>query len=223
MLNIALTSDFPLTVNQAVLELMKKRYSQPRIAWIPPFTHTARERFPVAQEQFAAHGFSNLEYCDIDQEVNEIQLVALDQYDVIYLTGGDPIGFRQNILRSGLSTRLRQCLDAGCLVVAASGGSMQLTKNVSLFRLVDNPLNKVVAEYKDYEALGIVDYEFLPHLNRLESSFLEKVRRYSEQISHDVIGLADGAALLYVNSDEYLCVGQVTRFQGGKVETIETS
>jgi peptidase E len=222
-LNIALTSDLPLTANNAVFELMRKRDPHPRIVWIPPFTRAGRERFPTAQDQFAAFGFTNLEYCDIDEELNEMQLAVLDQFDIIYLTGGDPIGFRRNILRSGFSTRLQQCLAVGCLVVAASGGSMQLTTNVSLFRLIDNPLDKVLAERNEYNALGILEYEILPHLNRLESSFLENVRRYSEQINHDVIGLADGAALLYVNTDEYLCFGQVTRFRRGEVKLIETA
>lgn len=222
-MNIALTSDLPLTANQAVFKLMRKRHSHPRIVWIPPSTRTGREHFPIAQEQFAAHGFSNLEYCDIDEDLDEMQLAVLDQYDVIYLTGGDPIGFRRNILQSGLSIRLQQCLVAGCLVVAASGGSMQLTKNVSLFRLVNNPLEKVLAERNEYDALGIVEYEVLPHLDRLESSFLEKVRRYSERMDHDVIGLADGAALLCISTDKYFCDGLVTRFRKGEVKLIETA
>ena len=222
-MNIALTSDLPSTANQAVFALMRKRHSYPRIAWIGPSTRTGREHFPIAQDQFATYGFSNLEYCDIDEEPNEMQLTALDQYDIIYLSGGDPIEFRQNILRSGLSTQLRKSLVAGCLVVAASGGSMQLTKNVSLFRLLTTPLEKVLAERSEYGALGIVEYEILPHVNQLESSFLEKVRRYSERVAHDVFGLADGASLLYVNTDDYLCTGQVIRFRKGEVNLIATA
>jgi len=217
-LNLALTSDLPSTANQMVFDLMRLRHPQPQISWIAPFTRTGREHFPIAQNQFSAYGFSDIEYCDIDEKPNENQLAALEQCDVIYLTGGDPIGFRKNILRSGLSIQLRNSLVAGCLVVAASGGSMQLTKNVSIFRLLTVPLDKVLAEHHEYEALGIVDYEILPHVNRLESSFLEKVRRYSSRIAHDVIGLADGAALLYINKDDYLCTGQVTRFRKGKVK-----
>ena len=100
---------------------------------------------------------------------------------------------------------------------------MQLTKNVSLFRLVNNPLEKVLAERKEYDALGIVEYEVLPHLDRLASSFLEKVRRYSERMDHDVIGLADGAALLCISIDKYFCDGLVTRFRKGEVKLIETA
>jgi len=222
-LNLALTSDLPSTANQAVFEFMRIRHPNPRIAWIPPFTSVGRERFSAAKGQFATFGFSNLEYCDIDEEPNETQLAALDQYDVIYLSGGDPIQFRKNILRSELSPYLQQSLVAGCLLVGASGGTMQLTRNVSLFRLISTPLHRVLAERHEFDALGIVEYEILPHVNRLESSFLEKVRCYSEQIDHDVLGLVDGAALLYKNSDDYLCVGQVTRFRKGEVNLIEAA
>lgn len=220
MLNLALTSDLPSTANQVVFDLMRKRHPQPRIAWIAPLTSTGHQHFPIAQKQFSVYGFSNLEYCDIDEKPNEMQLSTLDQYDVIYLSGGNPIEFRRNILRSGLSTQLPKCLNAGCLVVAVSGGSMQLTKNVSLFRLFSSSPNKIMAGWSEYDALDIVDYEILPHFNRLESSFLEMVRGYSKQINHDVIGLADGAALTYVNSDKYLCIGQVTRFRKGEVKLI---
>ena len=222
-MNIALTSDLPTTANQVVFDLMREKHPDPRIVWIAPFTRTGREHFPPAQAQFAAHGFSKLEYCDIDEEPNERQFAALHQYEVIYLSGGDPIGFRRNIFKSGLSKPLKRCLVSGCLVVAASGGAMQLTKNVSLFRLLTIPLERVLAEYREYEALGIVEYELLPHINRLEPSFLDKVRHYSEQIDHDVIGLADGAALLYVNTSEYECVGQATRFRKGEMSPIEVS
>jgi peptidase E len=131
---------------------------------------------------------------------------------IIYLTGGDPIGFRRNIVRAGLPARLRQYLTAGRLIVTASGGSMQLTKNVSLFRLLTTPVDEVLASRGEYEALSVVEYEILPHLNRYETSFLETIRRYSEGVANDVIGLADGAALLYTNCDDYKCVGQATRF-----------
>jgi peptidase E len=222
-LNLALTSDFPSTGNQSVLEFMRASSSRPRIAWIPPFTAMGRERFPAAQVLFESYGFSALDFCDIDQEPNGAQLARLDQYDIVYLTGGDPLGFRRNIIRARLDQGLRQYLAAGGLIVAASGGSMQLTKNVSLYQLLTVPLDEVVMNRSEYEALGVVNYEILPHLNRFESSFLETVRRYSEQVPHDVIALADAAALLYEGGDRYRCVGQAVRCCNGIMTPIETA
>ena len=222
VLNLALTSDLPSTANQVVFDFMRSGNPSPRIAWIPPFTEMGHELFPSAQELFGTYGFSDLEYCDIDEEPDEEQLARLDQYDIIYLTGGDPIGFRRNILQAGLGERLRQYLTTGGLVVAASGGSMQLTKNVSLFRLLTAALEAVLEDRDEYAALGVVDYEILPHLNRFQPPFLETVRRYSEHVDHDVIGLADGAAVLHQGRDNYRCVGQATRFHSGVMTPIET-
>jgi peptidase E len=124
------------------------------------------------------------------------QRMSIKKYDcdVIYLTGGNPIGFRRNVIRAGLAGPPLQYLTTGRTVVAASGGSMLLTKNVSLFRLLDMALDEVFENRDEYQALGVVGYEILPHLNRVARSFLETVCRYSERVDHDVIGLADGAS-----------------------------
>ena len=214
-MNLALTSDFPSTGNQAVLDCMRARSSRPKIAWIPPFTSAGRERFAGSQQLFESYGVKDLDYCDIDEEPDEEQLSHLERYDVIYLSGGDPVGFRRNLLRTRLDERLRKYLAAGGLILAASGGSMQFTKNISLYRLLTETIDEVVQSFSEYAALDIVNCEILPHLNRFEPSFLETVRRYSERISHDVIAIADGAALIHEGSDRYRCHGQAIRYCKG--------
>ncbi len=220
-MKLVLTSDLPSTGNDRVFDWMRATSARPRIAWIPPFTDSGHKRFAPAQTRFASHGFDRLEYCDIDEEINLIQLSQLASYDIIYLAGGDPIRFRRNILRSGLSGWLQQCLGAGRLVVAASGGSMQLTQNVSLFRLLSATIDEVLANRTDYQALGLVAYEILPHLNTCDLNFLQQVRRYSERVEHDIIGLHDGAAVLHTSRDDYYFVGQVQRFRNGVVSSID--
>jgi peptidase E len=100
---------------------------------------------------------------------------------------------------------------------------MQLTRNISVFRLVTVPLDEVLAHHGEYEALRFVEYEILPHLNRFEPSFVETVRRYSERIAHDVVALADGAALLHTSRNDCRCVGQAIRFRNGVTAALEAS
>ena len=101
---------------------------------------------------------------------------------------------------------------------------MQLTKNVSLFRLLRlRTLEDVFASRAEYEALGLVGYEILPHLNRLEPPFLELVRRYSERVTHDIIALADGDAVFHESAEDYRCVGHAMRFRNGVISSIETA
>lgn len=214
-MRIALTSDFPSTVNEAVVDFMRSERASPRIAWVPPFTQAGSDHFERAREKFATQGLRNLDYYDIGQAATQAQLDCFTGYNVIYLTGGDPLAFRSAILRSGLADRLRKFLAQGGIIVAASGGAMQLTKNVSLFRLLTSSLDEVLRSHGDYEALGVVEYELLPHLNRMEPAFLERVARYSEKVSHDILALSDGAGVLQTGSDEPAVVGRVVRIRDG--------
>jgi peptidase E len=222
-LNLALTSDFPSTANHDLVARIHAVSRNPRIAWVAPSPSTGRPRFLSAQVAFRALGVEHLEYVDIDSEPTAGQFALLDLYDVVYLTGGDPIVFRQNLQRSGFATRLRDFAAAGRLVVGASGGAMQLTKNVSLFRLSSDSVDDVVSKRAEFDGLGLVGYELLPHLNKHDASFLEKVRRYSESIPHDIVALEDGAALLCDDDDDCRCFGQGVRYRGGVWGSIEAA
>ena len=215
-MKLILTSDFPAKGNDEIFRYLKTQHANPSIAWIPPFTDAARERFSKACEIFRSQGFPNLAYCDIDQEMDPAQLENLGDYDVVYLTGGDPIIFRRQILRSGLSYYLRQFLQNDGVLIAASGGSMQLTKNLSLFRLHTASLSETLAARDEFEALSVVDYELLPHYNRFGEDFIAKVRQYSEHVDHEIVALNDGAALIHASSSEYDCIGTMIRFRNGK-------
>jgi len=215
--NLALTSDFPSTHNSAVVDAIRRTSRRPRIAWIPPISISGGKRLAAARERFASYGFPDLEYCDIDAHPDEGLVDHLMEYDVVYLTGGDPLVFRRNIFRSGLHARLLEYLGAGGFVVAASGGAMQFTKNLSLFRLDTCSLAEVVAHHAQFEGLGVVGYELLPHLDRLPPNFVEKVRRYSEHLGLDVIALADGAAVLQSTAGYRVCGGRAVRLRHGVV------
>lgn len=214
-MHLILTSDLPTTPNEPVLERMRIQGQNPRVAWIPPTTASGRQHFPAAKAQFAACGLDRVEYVDIDQAPDVRQLATLEQFDALYLSGGDPVRFRQSLARVGLSAPLRRYLNQGGLIVAASGGSMQLTPNVSLYRLREVSLEVVIAEREAYGALGFVDYELLPHLNRFAPDFLETVRQYSEQVPIDVVAIADGAAVVHAGDKAYHAFGRASRYRNG--------
>ncbi len=220
-MTLILTSDFPSTAIAVVAQRLRPAAVRPRVAWIPPLTAPGRAHFRSAEAAFFELGASALDYCDIDEEPNETQLGALAQYDAVYLTGGDPLAFRRNILKCNLRDRFRECLAAGRLIIAASGGALLLTPNVSLFRLVSSTLEEVLAGRATYDAMGIVGYEVLPHLNRHDAGFLEKVERYSAGIGNDVLGIEDGAAIIRETDGREQYTGPVTRFHRGVRTIIE--
>jgi peptidase E len=210
---VALTSDFPSTASSELVALIRAVSPRPRVAWVPPSASVGRDKFPIAQSCFRTLGMIHIDPWEMDSPESS-KPNALDRYDIVYLTGGDPILFLRNIRRTGFGERLREFLAAGPLVVGASGGAMQLAANISLVRLLSEPVTEVIATRSEFEGLGLLDYELLPHLNRHDPSFLEKVLTYSELIPHDIVAIADGAAIVLGNSESKY-IGEAVRFSGG--------
>lgn len=179
-----------------------------------PSTSSAQARFPLATVGLRASGFTDIELVDADAEPDPT-VSLLDRFDVVYLTGGDPLIFRQNLRRSGLAKSLREFAADGRLIVGASGGAMQLTSNVSLYRLLSGGVEEVSAGRSECDGLGLVGYEILPHLNRHDAAFLEKVRQYSERVEHDIVALEDGAAVVADTAIHYKTLGTAARFRRG--------
>jgi peptidase E len=221
-MNLILTSDFPSTAIPQVVERIKAVAAEPRIAWIPPFTDKDGGHFSEAARRFGDAGLDQIEHLDIDEDLDQVQLAYLHEFDVIYLSGGDPVRFRYNAIRAGLAGRLRQCAGLGRLIVGASGGALLLTPNVSLFRLQTESVEEVVATRGRFAALGAVTFELLPHANRLDAAFIDKVRRYSQQTETDVVAVADGSAIFSTSAGEFEHVGTIARYRRGEIIAIDS-
>ena len=119
------------------------------------------------------------------------------------------------MLRTGLSGRLRQCASLDRLIVAASGGALLLTPNVSLYRLQSESVESVLETRGRFEGMNAVPYEVLPHVDRWDEAFLERVTHYSAKVDNDIIALADGAALFPQTEHAFQYVGGVVRYRQG--------
>jgi peptidase E len=161
-MNLILTSDFPATASDVVAARIRSAAPEPRCAWIPDRTDATGSAFRHAREQFASYGLQQLELVDIEDDRDDVQIAYLHEFDVIYLIGSDALRLRYNALRAGLSGRLRQCAARGRLIVAAGAASMLLTPNVSISKLLHEPLAEVMAARPRLEALGAVNYEIIP-------------------------------------------------------------
>jgi peptidase E len=216
-MNLILTSDFPTTANTSVVARIKAAAPEPRIAWIPPFTDKEGVHFTEAGRRFSDAGFDQLEYLDIDEDLDQVQLAYLHEFDVIYLGDGDPVRFRYNAMRAGLAGRLRQCAGLGRLIIGSGGGALLLTPSVAVFRLQSESVDDVLATQGRCAAMGVVSYELLPHANRMEATVIDRVRRYSERSVTDVVAIADGGAIFPTSPDAFEHVGVITRYRHGEI------
>jgi peptidase E len=216
-MNLILTSGFPDVPNARLLDTMKAVSTQPRVAWIPPFTDPSGAAFADAQQRFRNLGIAQLECVDVDEDRDEVQIAYLHQFEVVFLSDGDPVRFRYNAIRSGLAGRLRQCAAAGRLIVGNGGGGLLLTPNVSLLRLQHESVDEVLATRGRFDALAAVDYELLPHLNQCNAGLIEAVRKYSRHVDNDVVAVPDGVAIVHADDGVVTDGGTTVRYRKGQI------
>lgn len=212
-MSLILASECSAIGSAEVVERMRQAAARPRIAWVASPTTWARAAAAEVTARLQAHGFDPPEYCDVDEDADQVQLAYLHEFDVICVCGEDAVRYRYNMMRTGLGGRLRRCAASGRLIVAAGAGSQLFTPTVSLARVMTSPLSEVLAERGRYDALGAVSYEVLPQADRCDAATLEGVRRYAEGAGVDVVALSAGAALLVTDRDTFEAVGGVTRLR----------
>ena len=79
-----------------------------------------------------------------------------------------------------------------------------------------------MAERDRHAGLGIVSYELLPHLNRLDAEFLDKVQRHPERVACDLVAIEGGAARIPAHA-ETRCIGRGMMVLGGVATVMETA
>lgn len=213
-MNLLLMSNVPAEGNSELSRLLQSKLVGASVLLIPPSLED-RHRLEVTSATMRAYGARTVASLDLQAEKQSVSRV--DQADVVMLTGGDPLLFSKNLRESGIDRSIVKRIDRGAPVFAASGGAMQLTPNVSIFRLRELETGPVLEERRDHAALGVVDFEILPHSNRADPTLFDRVRRYAQRTNVDLVLLADGAALV-MNADSQYAIGPVERFAHRKAD-----
>ena len=71
----------------------------------------------------------------------------------------------------------------------------------------------------DYSALGLVDFDFFPHLNHDRENFLSDIIVYSKVHDSVIYACNDGDGII-VNGDDLEFFGEVLRIENGIVSVV---
>ena len=216
-MNVILTSDFPSSAAPEVVERLKAPGARPAHCVDCPRHERWLGAFALAQARFAEFGIEHLEYCDIDQEPDDVQLAYLHEFDVVYLSGGDPVRFRYNMLRTGAGGRLRQCLARrppdrrGERRFAAADA--RTSRSV---RLQSESVDDVLATTRPLRRRWV-----RCHTRFCRTSTAATTRSSTRSVATPNAStttssaLADGGAMFHDRRDAFEAVGDVTRFRNG--------
>jgi peptidase E len=210
-MRFVLTSNFPSAGNAAVAQHLRDVEGVRVVHWVAAAHDDAR--FRVACDDFAAIGLGDVRAAtDAPPDLR-----TLHAGEAVYLSGGDPIAFRQSLHDSGFGRSIAQAKAAGSdgLIMTASGGAMQLTPNVSLFRLLKDDVESVIAQRESYAALACVPFEMLPHSQSHSPEFMRSVHAYSAQTDSEIVLVPDGSALCVDARGATRHIGPVSRLHRG--------
>ena len=86
-------------------------------------------------------------------------------------------------------------------MVGVSGGAVQLGRGAGLFKLFTCSLEETLNCRDILSALHITDFEFLPHYNRWEAKYIDRVKEYLQKIESTIFTCEDGNGIIVENGD----------------------
>ncbi|MCE0521358.1 MAG: peptidase E [Methylacidiphilales bacterium] len=189
--------------------------ASPSVGWIPAGSRPEKvaEFFDQRRCYYADFDVIDVKMFPVHQEFDEARIPWLMSRDIIHLSGGDPFVFLRNLKRTGMLEVLRSWALRGGILVGDSAGAMLMTANIEIARF---GLTPVPANLPDLTALGLVDFEFNPHLGSYGVP-LEGLRGYSQQKDITVYGAPDGCGIAVVDG-KIECHGPVVCFKHGREE-----
>ena len=205
-------SDKNRIVNEKMLELISKE--KVKLGYIPSTGDKDRAFFNAQVEFYHKYGIDDFLFFDLDDEYDPLKIEELLSCDVIHLSAGNPIYFLNNIKRRRFELILQKYVQNGGLLIGVSGGAVQIGRSAGLYKVFIDHLDSAISNIKEFDALGLVDFEILPHYNRWDEDYKKDVKEYSKKLRTIIYALHDGDGII-VNGDSIEFIGNVIKIENG--------
>lgn len=203
-------------VDLALLDLIGKE--SPKIAYIPAKTTPkfSRKYFNEKVAYYKQYGIINLVYFDLGQEYDKKKIEELLACDAIHLSGGNTYYFLHFIKRRNFIPILKNFVKKGGVLVGVSAGGIIITPNIRTTTLYsEDKDDENVVGLRDFTSLGLVDFEFFPHLNQ-KARYLKELKTHSETSSSIIYACNDGDGIV-IEDDKMRFVGEILKVKDGVI------
>jgi len=199
-------------VDEASMRLYASK--NPKIAYIPSQTDFDRKYFNEKVEWYKQFGITDLLYFDIDQEYDVRKINELLSCDGIFLSGGNTYYFLNSLKKRKLLSDLRDYVEKGGVLIGVSAGSIIMSQTIDIAMLHDE--NTIGLQ--DYSALGLVTFNFFPHLDHNREKYLKEIVEYSKTSKSVIYVCKDGDGII-VDGNNMQFFGEVQKIENGKITT----
>ncbi len=182
-----------------------------KLAYIPSQTDKEKRYFEKAKPELKGMGAADFFHFDVDEEYKESQLDEFKNCDGIFLSGGNTYSFLKNLQEKNINTYIKEMVQEDKLLIGVSAGSMIMSKTIKIAAFHDD--NEV--GLKQLNGLGLVDFEFMPHWQRLENH-LERVLKYSLMQEESIFACRDGDGII-IHGDKIEFYGEINEIRYGTI------
>jgi dipeptidase E len=174
-----------------------------KIGYIPSTEDKEKKYFHMKARYYRDYGVQDVLFFDLYEEFDSSKVDELLRCDVIHLSAGDPIEGRKVMKKRKMDDVLRKYVHQGGTIVGVSGGAVQLGKSIKLYELFTGE------SHDELDALQLVDFEFLPHYNRWNEDFKQKVLAYVETTGTTVYTANDGDGMIVDEDGSIQLIGDI--------------
>ena len=193
-------------VNERMMRLVGAR--RPRLGYVPSASEPDRFSFERKRHYYAALGASLDVYFELDLAYAPDALPALLACDAIHLAGGNTFYFLHWLKQREMLSVLRDYVGRGGVLIGVSAGSIMMTPEISAAALCGDLR---VPELADDLALGLVDFQILPHFRPEQCAQAIPDHQATKDLA--LYACPDGAGIV-LDGDAVEHFGAVQRFSG---------
>lgn len=190
------------SIAKALFELVGKKPEDTTVVFIPTASNIIswnKDRLIDDLINLQKQNFWSIEITDISAVDEEIWRPSIERADIIYFEGGSNYYLMRWIYKSGLSDILPTLLKDK-VYVGVSAGSMVTNPSI-LSSITQIIYEEDLRETEDINALHMVDFYILPHLNseRFPNVRKECIEKIADSIDKTIYALDDNTALKIID------------------------
>ena len=183
-----------------------------QVGYIPSSSDPSREHFNKQKERYEKYGVKDFLYFDLGDEYDETLVPELLSCNLIHLSGGQTNVFAKNLKHRNFKAVLEKFLKNDGVIVGVSAGSYVMTPTFQIRKIYSDDYEGTT----DYQGMGLVDFEFLPHFDTKREHF-EKFKEYSKTNNGRKIYLCEDDNGLFVNDSKVEILGTALVLRNGEV------
>jgi dipeptidase E len=203
-------------LHRALVDLARSQHKKKRglrLTYLPFCADDAHKFFLRSVRRYHRYGISEFCCLQADCSPTRAQIKAALDTDIVYLAGGNTFYFLKHLREAGLLPELRRFARNGGVIAGLSAGAHILTPNIELAGAPGLDPDRNAVRLKDLKALGLVNFEFLPHFEP-NAKQIAALERYSRKTTRAVYACSDGGGLIIENK-KITVLGQVHAFYRG--------